>query len=69
MLHADRGRLGTPFDMPGAMSFLGVAPEVSDPAINFALHNTRMVIDEAMMAKGIAMHCATAEDFLNVGFD
>ena len=55
--------------MPGAMSFLGVAPEGSDPAINFPLHNTRMVIDEAMMAKGIAMHCATAEDFLNVGFD
>ena len=55
--------------MPGAMSFLGVAPEGSDPAINFPLHNTRMVIDEAMMAKGIAMHCAVAEDFLNVAFD
>ena len=55
--------------VPGAMSFLGVAPEGSDPATNFPLHNTRMVIDEAMMARGIAMHCAVAEDFLNVGFD
>ena len=55
--------------VPGAMSFLGVAPEGSDPATNFPLHNTRMVIDEAMMARGVALHCAVAEQFLNVGFD
>ena len=54
--------------VPGAISFLGVAPEGSDPAANFPLHNTRMVIDEAMMATGVATHCE-AEQFLNAGFD
>ena len=55
--------------VPGAMSFLGVAPEGSDPATNFPLHNTRMVIDEAMMARGVVMHCEVAEQFLNAGFE
>jgi hippurate hydrolase len=56
-------------EIPGAMAFIGVAPEGSDPATNPPLHNTRMTIDEEMMAKGVAMHCAFAQRFLGNGFD
>lgn len=56
-------------DIPGAMAFLGVAPEGSDPATQPPLHNTKMVIREEVMARGVAMHCALAERFLNNGFD
>ena len=56
-------------EIPGAMAFIGVAPEGSDPASNPPLHNTRMIIDESVMAKGVALHCAFAERFLNSGFD
>ena len=56
-------------ELPGAMAFIGVAPEGTDPASNPPLHNTRMTIDEEMMAKGVAMHCAFAERFLASGFD
>jgi hippurate hydrolase len=55
--------------LPGAMSFIGAAPAGSDPATNPPLHNTRMTIDEGVMAKGIALHCATAMRFLERGFD
>jgi len=54
-------------DIPGAMAFIGVAPEGSDPRTNPPLHNTRMTIDEATMARGVAMHCAVAERFLENG--
>ena len=53
--------------MPGAMAFIGVAPEGSDPATNPPLHNTRLTIDEGVMARGIAMHCTVAERFLEGG--
>lgn len=56
-------------DTPGAMAFLGVAPAGSDPATNPPLHNTRMTIEEDVMARGVAMHCALAEAFLESGFD
>jgi hippurate hydrolase len=55
--------------VPGAMAFIGVAPEGSDPATNPPLHNTRMTIAESVMARGIALHCAVAERFLERGFD
>ncbi len=55
--------------IPGAMSFIGVAPEGGDPLSAYPLHNTRIVIDEATMARGVAMHCACAERFLDRGFD
>ncbi len=58
-----------PREVPGAMAFIGVAPEGSDPRTNPPLHNTKMTIDEATMAKGIAMHCAAAERYLANGFD
>jgi hippurate hydrolase len=54
--------------LPGAMSFIGAAPAGSDAATNPPLHNTRMTIDEDVMAKGIALHCATAMRFLERGW-
>lgn len=56
-------------EVPGAMAFIGVAPEGSDPDTNPPLHNTRMTIEESVMAKGVAMHCAFATRFLENGFD
>ncbi len=56
-------------EIPGAMAFIGAAPGGSDPATNPPLHNVRMTIDESVMAKGIALHCAMATGFLERGFD
>jgi len=56
-------------DVPGAMAFIGVAETGSDPRTNPPLHNTRMTIDEATMARGVALHCAAAAKFLEDGFD
>jgi hippurate hydrolase len=56
-------------ELPGAMAFLGAAPEGSEPGANPPLHNTRMTIDEEVMAKGVALHCSFAERFLASGFD
>lgn len=50
---------------PGAMAFLGAAPEGGDYRTCCALHSNRMVIDETVMARGIAMHCAMAEAALS----
>jgi hippurate hydrolase len=46
---------------PGAMIFLGAAPEGGDYRSCCALHSNRMVLNEDVMARGIAMHCALAE--------
>jgi hippurate hydrolase len=56
-------------EIPGAMAFLGVAPEGGDPAERRPLHNNGMILDEAVMAKGVALHCLFAESFLANGFD
>ena len=56
-------------EVPGAMAFLGVAPEGSDHRTNPPLHNTKMTIEESVMAKGVALHCTVAERFLQRGFD
>lgn len=56
-------------EVPGAMAFIGVAPEGSDPRTNPPLHNTRMTIEESVMARGVAMHCTLADRFLNDGLD
>ena len=56
-------------EVPGAMAFIGAAPEGSDPTTNPPLHNTKMTIDERVMARGVAMHCAVAERFLDRGFE
>jgi hippurate hydrolase len=50
--------------MPGAMVFLGVAPEGVSHHHAHACHSNRMMMDEAAMANGIAMHAAIAERFL-----
>jgi amidohydrolase len=54
---------------PGAMMFLGASPEGGDWRTCCALHSNRMVLDEKVMARGAAMHCAMAEAFLSGGFD
>jgi hippurate hydrolase len=51
--------------VPGAMAFLGAAPEGGDYRTCCALHSNRMVLDEGVMARGIAMHCAMAEAALS----
>jgi len=50
--------------MPGAMAFLGVAPEGVDPVTAPPCHSNRMLLDEAAMAPGIALHAAVAYDYL-----
>ena len=51
--------------LPGAMAFLGAAPEGGDYRTCCALHSNRMTLDETVMARGIAMHCAMAEAMLS----
>ena len=46
---------------PGAMVFLGAAPEGGDYRTCCALHSNRMMLREEVMARGIAMHCAMAQ--------
>jgi hippurate hydrolase len=55
--------------MPGAMAFLGVAPEGGQAAGRAPLHNPSMMIDEAVLPKGVALHCAFAMRFLERGFE
>jgi len=50
--------------MPGCMVFLGVAPEGVSHHHAHACHSNRMMMDEAAMANGIALHAAIAERFL-----
>jgi hippurate hydrolase len=54
--------------VPGAMVFLGATPEGGDYRSCCALHSNRMVLDENVMARGVAMHAAFAEAFLAEGF-
>jgi len=50
---------------PGAMAFLGATPEGGDWRTCCALHSNRMVLDESVMARGVALHCGFAQAFLN----
>src|SRR5690606_13950116 len=51
--------------VPGAMLFLGVCPpENPDPFNAPACHSNRMILHEAVMADGIALHAAVATTFL-----
>jgi hippurate hydrolase len=54
--------------VPGAMFFLGAAHEGDDWRQCCGLHSNRMVLDEAVMARGAAVHAALAERFLEHGF-
>ena len=55
--------------VPGAMAFLGVAPAGEDAAIRAPLHNPGMMIDESVLPKGVALHCAFATRFLERGWE
>ncbi|MEJ0027643.1 MAG: M20 family metallopeptidase [Rhizomicrobium sp.] len=50
--------------MPGAMVFLGVAPHGVSAHHAHACHSNRMMMDEAAMANGVALHAAIADRFL-----
>ena len=54
--------------VPGAMAFLGVAPPDEDAADRAPLHNPGMMIDEAVLPVGVALHCAFAMRFLAHGW-
>lgn len=54
--------------VPGAMVMLGATPDGSDFRTCCGLHSNRMTIDENVMARGVAMHCAYAEAYLRDGF-
>ncbi|WP_395644649.1 M20 family metallopeptidase [Terricaulis sp.] len=53
--------------VPGAMSFIGVCPEGADFRLACPCHSNKMELNEAAMAHGVAVHCATAELFLRDG--
>ena len=55
--------------VPGAMAFLGVAPAGEDAAGRAPLHNPAMMIDEGVLPKGVALHCAFATRFLERGWE
>ena len=48
--------------VPGTMAFLGVQPDIPDPA---PCHSNRMVLNEAGMQHGIALHAAIALRYLD----
>jgi amidohydrolase len=55
--------------VPGAMAILGVAPPDGDPFARAPIHNAKMMVDEAVLPRGVAMHCAFAARFLERGWD
>jgi hippurate hydrolase len=55
--------------VPGVMVFLGVCPEGQKWRSACPCHSNKMVLNEAMLARGVAAHCAIAERFLARGFD
>src|SRR5579862_1800354 len=54
--------------VPGVMVFLGVYPEGQLWRSACPCHSNKMVLNEAMLARGVAAHCAIAERFLARGF-
>ena len=55
--------------VPGAMAFLGVASNGVDASACAPLHNPHMMIDESVLPKGVALHCAFATRFLERGWN
>ncbi|MFZ4121512.1 MAG: M20 metallopeptidase family protein [Caulobacterales bacterium] len=51
----------------GAFVFMGVCPEGQDWRTACACHSNKMTLNENMMARGVAAHCALAERFLAEG--
>jgi amidohydrolase len=56
-------------NVPGAMAFLGVAPPTGDASSRAPIHNSKMIVDESILPRGVAMHCAFATCFLERGWD
>lgn len=54
--------------VPGAMFFLGVAPDGADWRACEGIHSTRMLVDEAALPRGAALLAGLAERFLAQGF-
>lgn len=54
--------------VPGAMFFLGVAPEGDDWSACCAIHSPRMHVDETAMPRGVAILAGCALEFLESGF-
>jgi amidohydrolase len=54
--------------VPGAMVMLGVCPEGQMWKVACPCHSSKMMLNEAMLARGVAAHCAIAEQFLARGF-
>lgn len=55
--------------VPGAMAILGVAPPGGDPFARAPIHNAAMLVDEGVLPRGVAMHCAFATRFLDHGWE
>src|SRR5258706_281092 len=53
--------------VPGAMLFLGVCPQGQMWRSACPCHSNKMVLNEAMLARGVAAHCAIATQFLERG--
>jgi amidohydrolase len=54
--------------VPGAMLFLGVCPDGQQWRSACPCHSNRMLLNEGMLARGVATHCAVVERFLSHGF-
>ena len=54
--------------VPGAMFFLGVAPEGDDWSACCAIHSPRMHVEEDALPHGVAMLAGCALEFLDQGF-
>ena len=54
--------------VPGAMFFLGVAPDGDDWSACCAIHSPRMHVDEAALPNGVAMLAGCALEFIENGF-
>jgi hippurate hydrolase len=55
--------------LPGAMFFLGVAREGDDWSHCCGLHSSRMMVDEAVLPRGVAVLAGCATRFLGEGWD
>ncbi|WP_205481145.1 M20 metallopeptidase family protein [Sphingomonas arenae] len=55
--------------VPGAMAFLGVAAPGENAAHRPTLHNSRMIVHEDWLQRGVALHCAFATRFLARGWE
>jgi len=53
--------------VPGAMMMLGVCPDGQDWQTACPCHSNRMTLNESVLARGVAAHCAIAEHFLGNG--